>query len=169
MERYSVELELQGPLVSWRYKAVAALIFAAIFFAIRFGWDFVAPVEKERGMLSAALKDGLWAMLMGTIMAFLPKIWVSSKPQTSIDFFVDEESISSEFRSHGILKWRLIRRTVRRGKIRSVFQIKGRVGGIGISERSEFAARMFGYVYVPASLPEFEELKRLAESWRVVE
>jgi hypothetical protein len=106
---------------------------------------------------------------MGTIMTFLPRPWILSKPRTSIDFFVDEESISSEFRSYGILKWRLIRRTVRRGKIRSVFQIKGRVGGIGISERSEFAARMFRYVYVPASLPEFEELKRLAESWRVVE
>jgi hypothetical protein len=169
MERYSVELELQRPLVSWRYKTVAALIFAAIFFAIRFGWDFVAPIEKERDVLSVALKDGLWALLMGTMMAFLPRPWVPSKPRISIDFFVDEESISSEFRSYGILKWRLIRRTVRRGKIRSVFEIKGRLGGIGISERGGFAARMWGYVYVPTSLPEYEEVKRLAESWRVVD
>jgi len=61
------------------------------------------------------------------------------------------------------------RRTVHKRKIRSIFEIRAsslRPSGIGISEKTEFAARTLGFVFVPDSLPEFDKLKRLAESWR---
>ena len=60
----------------------------------------------------------------------------------------------------------------RKDKVRTIFEIKVapfRPEGIGISEKSEFGARMFGFIYVPKTLPEFDRLKSLAESWRVSE
>ncbi len=52
----------------------------------------------------------------------------------------------------------------------SIFKIKsaaGLSGGIGISERSVLGARMMGFVYIPKTLPEYDDLKLVAESWRV--
>jgi hypothetical protein len=168
MAIYSVQLEVEQPRNTWGQKTLIALLFAGLFFLFRFGWSLLAPtaLEKERGLLSVALEVGLFSLVWGSLMAFIPRRWFSltsrlgrnSRPEVYL--FVDEESISSEIRPAGT------RTTVRRGKIRSIFQIKGRLDGMGISERSEFGARMLGFVYLPASLPEYEELKRLAESWR---
>jgi hypothetical protein len=38
------------------------------------------------------------------------------------------------------------------------------IGGIGISERTEFGACMMGFVSIPKSLLEYDRLKHLAES-----
>jgi hypothetical protein len=58
----------------------------------------------------------------------------------------------------------LIREAVlRKGMVRSIFRVPG---GIGVSERKQFAARMLGFIVIPNTLPKFEELRTLLESWR---
>src|ERR1700735_4492709 len=68
----------------------------------------------------------------------------------------------------GCLRESTFRRAVRKGRVRSIFEIKGGKGvlrGVGISERTQFGGRMWGFVFVSTSLPEFESLRQLAESW----
>jgi hypothetical protein len=163
MQTYSVQFEFLGIGVTWKRKVLAVLIFGIILFLFMWVCSVLTPARfgLHRGLLSIAFQAGWTSLIYGSLMAFVPGI--SRRGRAVIEISVENDSISSRIRPGGM------RRTVRRGKIRSIFEIKGRLGGIGISERSEFGARMLGYVHVPASLPEYEELKRLAESWRVVE
>ncbi len=55
---------------------------------------------------------------------------------------------------------------VRKGMVRSIFRIPG---GIGVSERSQFGARMLGFLVIPNTLPKFNEVRTLLESWHVGE
>lgn len=80
---------------------------------------------------------------------------------------VDSDSITDliEFAGDG----RTIRKCVRRGRVRSIFVVRGFFGrprGIGVSEKSGFGARWSGYVYLPNTLAKFKELESLVESWR---
>ncbi len=66
-------------------------------------------------------------------------------------------------------KWSGGLRKVRRGEIRTIVESKTnflRDGGLLISDRGRFGAFMWGGVWIPRTLPEYEYLKRVAEMWK---
>jgi hypothetical protein len=171
MDTYEVEMAPFKPKL--KGKVIAVLLCAGVFFALRLGMIFLWPSEYEKSgglggfVIEIAVVSLGWGLWMVFLTPILGPIW--GKRDRKIRFIVDGDSITAEY-----AYWpkRTLRRTVRKGKVRSIFEIKGtslRPEGIGISEKSKFGARMFGFVYVPRTLPQFEELKRIAESWRIGE
>jgi hypothetical protein len=167
MDTYEVTVGRYQP--NLRHKVVGAFWFAAVFFVFRLGWAVLLPskTERSRGLSSLAIELGFLSLVWGLGMAFLSPIWKRLGRDLKLDYrlLVDADSITAVF---PISKHRQSRKVVRKGMVRSIFEIKAasfRPGGIGISERKEFAARMLGFVFVPNTLPEFDKVRSLAESW----
>jgi len=169
---YTYEVRAEPPSAerrpSFNQKLITALCLAAFVFILRFGWAWISPPsgEKNSGLDRAAIEIGIWSSMYGAAIAFF-----TSKPHSKYKLLVGEDSITGVTEYTGWMAWLAQQRTVRKGKIRNIFEIKGRAGrlaGIGVSERSILGARMWGFVYVPTTLPQFEQLKHLAETWRRV-
>ena len=167
MDTYVVRLET--PRGKLQHKVLAALLFGGTFFVLRFCWSLLSPTSSERGkgLLGLAIEIGVVSLIFGIGMSFF-------RPRTFPNYklLVNQDSVTGVTEYTGWMRWLVTRRTVRKGKVRSIFEIHavpGRPGGIGISERSILGARMWGFVYVPNTLPEYGDLTGLAESWRVAE
>lgn len=169
MDTYDVRIEPYRPKL--KHKSIGALVlvllYGAIFFFVRIGLSvlFPAPKGQHRGSVDRLVADGALAFVIW-IFGWLVTYSILNKPDRSkrrdFKIVVEADSIAAVYPKS--------RRVVHKGEIRSIFVIKASSllpGGIGISEKSEFAARMLGFVFVPNDLPEFDMLKRLAESWRV--
>ena len=167
MDTYFVQLD--SPKRSLKHKVAEALLLGGLYFALWLSWSLLwpNPYRRNSGALSIALEGGFVALFWAVSMAFVPR---SSKP--SYKLLVDEESITGVTEYSGWMKWFVSRKTIRKGEVRNIFEIKGRLGapsGVGISKRGTWGTRLFGFVYLPKTLPEYEYLKRLMESWRSTE
>lgn len=166
MDTYEIQFE---PSKARKYRFTHALLFAGMFFLLRFGWTFMSPAdaEKNRGLASVAVEIVVVSFIFGLLMAYRPY----RLPKVGYKLLVDENSMTGVCQTKTWLKTITTRRTVRLAKVRTVFEIReagGRPGGIGISERTLLGARILGCVYIPKSLPEFAQLRTLAESRRSV-
>jgi len=64
----------------------------------------------------------------------------------------------------------LSKRTIHRGRVRKIVERRKNFwssGGILVSERSRLGLYFWGGLWVPKSLPEFEHLRAIVESWRI--
>jgi hypothetical protein len=95
-----------------------------------------------------------------------------SRTNRNYKLLVDKDSITAVIDGTGLGRWCTLHRTIRKGEVRSIFNIAGRFGnqrGIGVSERNRLGARLWGFVFLPESMPEYERLKGVVESWQVPE
>jgi hypothetical protein len=166
MDTFEVSMERYRPKL--KHKLIEFSLFAAVYFVIRFSWTILWPThaERTRGLSSLAIEIGIVSLVWALGMIFLTPVWkrLGRDLKPNFQLLVDVDCITAVYPG-----WRNrpSRRMVHKGKIRSIFEIKAAPfgpGAIGISERRQFAARMLGFVYIPETLPEFEKLKRLAES-----
>jgi hypothetical protein len=164
------EVKLKSPSGKPKYKIIAVLCFIALLFLIRFSLSILlhTPSEMRSALPSGTIQIGIWSLLVALGMVFSGQLVVPS-----YKLLVDEESITGVTEFTGWMKWRVKRRTVRKGRVRTILEIKTTAfhpGGFGVSERSMFGSRMmWGFVYVPKDLPEYDDLRRLVEGWRSVE
>jgi hypothetical protein len=153
-------------------KVLVVLCSAVLFFLLFFGWNLLYPsaFDQAGGKSSVAIQAGVLSLICG--IAFIMQGPFRSSRVPHHKLLVDDKSITWVTQHRGIMKWLVTRRTVRKGKVQTIFEIKGRFGiggGIGISEKSPPGSRKSGFVYVPKSLPQYDHLRQLAESWRVSE
>jgi hypothetical protein len=156
--------ELEQPKLNARQKIVTGLVNFVCLFSLR--WLLETLFHWNTGVLS----NVFWAAWMAIFFTFSTR-WMFPPSSTSLKFLVDEDSITMLTQYRGVMKWYKSRRTIHRGSVRSQWEIKfpgGYIRGTAFSERSRFGAAMLGFVLIPATLPEYEELKQLAESWRIV-
>jgi hypothetical protein len=163
METYIVRPDSQKPTL--KQRAVSVLCLSGIYFTLLFGCKFLWPTSSERnhGLLGITIETGVLSLLWGLTMVFWPRRLPSYK------LLLDDESITSVLEFTGWMKWWVVRRTISKGKVRTIWEIKGKQGvprGMGFSERSRLGARMWGFVFVPSNLPDYESIKMLAETWR---
>ena len=163
------EVKLKSPRVNPKYKIISVLCFAAFFFLIRFGWSILSPTPSEMssGLPSVATEIGILSLLLALVMVFFKSARIPN-----YKLLVDEESITGVTEYTGWMSWFVKRTTVQKSRVRTIFEIKktaSHPGGLGISERSMFGARMCGFVFLPKELPEYDDLRRLVEGWRSVE
>ncbi len=161
------EVKMKSPRVNPKYKIIAVLCFAAFFFLLRFGWSILSPTPSEmsRGLPSVAIEIGTLSLLWALGMVFF-----KSARLPNYKLLVDEESITGVTEYTG-MRWFVTRRTVRKSRVRTIFEIKATAfhsGGLGISERSMLGIRMLGCVFLPKELQEYDDLRRLVEGWRSV-
>jgi hypothetical protein len=162
------EVKMKSPRVNPKHKIIAVLCFAAFLFLVRFGWSVLSPAPSEisRGLPRVAIETGMWSLLFALGMVFF-----RSAPLPNYKLLVDQESMTWGLEYPGWRRWFVRRWTVRKGRVRTIFEIKATAfqsGGLLISERSMAGIRMFGCVFLPRELPEYDDLRRLAEGWRGV-
>jgi hypothetical protein len=149
--------------INLKHKLLASALYCSAVLTVRICWDAFSTSHGDKPWSRELLGAGSFSLIFGLLMGFRPvKI-----PDYRLE--VDDASITGVTEYTGWMKWLKIRRTVRSGRVRSIFEIKpiaGRPGGIGASERTVAGARMWGFVYLPKTLPEYESLKSLVESWR---
>ena len=169
METYYVETRSER--WTFRRRAVFAFGLSITYAAIMFCFDIFwrTGSHKTASIGELGVKAIFMGLFWGLCMAFVPTRL--TKPSVCHSrLLVDDHSVTGiSEHSAGLFQGRTFRRVVRRGHVRSIFEIKGPKGvlkGVGISERTKLGARMWGFVFVPASLPEFEDLRQLAESWK---
>ena len=68
--------------------------------------------------------------------------------------------------SRTLLRWSQHRKRIGRGKIKSISEDKR---GLFVMDRGKFAARMLGFVFVPATMPEYQEIKTILSGWAPVQ
>ena len=163
METYVFELNKSKP--SLKRRALSVLFLASVYFLVMLALNifWLSHYEKQESVYEIALKVLFISFFWGVAMAFTPKKFPSGK------LLVDGQSITSVIEYTGWMKWYRIRKIASAGKIRTIREISGRLGapgGLAASERSGWGAWMFGGVYIPRTLPEYEQLKALVESWR---
>lgn len=147
-------------------KIIAALCCAALFFILRFGWIILFPTSSERNtrLMILAIETGTTGLLYGLALVFKP-----FAPLRSYKVLVDDESITGLTTYDGWMRWFRIRHTVRKGRVRTIFEIQATAfspGGLALSERSRLGARFWGCVFLPRELAEYDDLRRVVESWR---
>jgi hypothetical protein len=150
----------------WKHRLMSALPFAAILFALRFGWNVLAP--SGHGRHWSVVEIVTWSAAVAILSALIPM----ANRVPGYTLLVDDDSVTGVSQYGGLMKWFVSRRTIRPGRVRTIFAVRTtphHSGGIGVSERSRLGARMWGFVYIPKTLPEFDRLKALVESWRSIE
>ncbi|MGB6724533.1 MAG: hypothetical protein WBE74_01435 [Terracidiphilus sp.] len=167
MQTYEVEYPLKK--LGLPYRIGFAFLGATVCFLLWFGKSMLWPTQLD--LQSCIASRALWAAVFGITMGVLQGFAIPQPFTRPIKgrITVDDESIEGSFEFSSWLMTTKHKRTVRKGRVKSIFEVRGRFGrpgGIGISEQSKFGARMLGLVFIPRSMEEFDELKQLAESWR---
>ena len=169
MDTYVVRIDTPNPRL--KIKAAAVLVYGGLFFVSWFSWNILWPTssEKARGPLSIAIEGGIVALVWAASMVFVGPVFRMS---VSYKLLVDDDSMTGVTEGNGWMRWWVSRRTIRKGKVRTIFGIAGRFGNpgdIGVSERSKLGSRLWGFVFLARSMPEYEHLKQVAEGWRASE
>lgn len=63
-------------------------------------------------------------------------------------------------------QWLTYKKRIRRDRIKSISENKR---GLCVMDRGEFAARMLGFVFVPATMPEYQEIRLILSGWAPVQ
>jgi hypothetical protein len=122
-----------------------------------------APIYLAVGWLWPSLhgRDGLtWLIVNACFQGLLVAgiwVWLLRRSLRRYEISVDDEEIR--------VKFFMSIRSIHRGKIRTLLERKE---GLLISGRNRIGTFLWGGVWVPRQLPEYEELKRLAESWKTL-
>jgi hypothetical protein len=147
---------------------LSAVSFASMYFLgmLTFTYLWPSPLEKQESFGGIALKTILISVFWGVGMSFVPE----KTPDCRL--LVDDHSMTCETQYGGWMRWYKIRKTVSAGKVRTIHEIRNKLGmpaGLAASERSGLGAWMWGGVYIPYTLPEYAQLKALVESWKAPE
>src|SRR5258708_18462445 len=155
--------------VQRKHRIIAVTLQAAFWTLCMFLWEYLRHRSGRHPSDWTALTP--WAfggIIYGLLMYFLPvqKLFRGKKnPPTRVRIMVERDWVARSYQSSESTSW-IPQIVVRKGMVRSIFRIPG---GIGVSERSQFGARMLGFLAIPNTLPKFNEVRTLLESWLVVE
>lgn len=150
-----------------KQRILSALVQAAIWTFLMFIWQYLTHRSKSNSssLLSLAFSTIVGGMIFGSLIYILPFGNLTRgirKHPARFGIRVESDQIALLYKDSEGAAW-LPRMIIHKGKVRSIFRIPG---GIGVSERNQLSARMLGFVVIPYSLPRFEELSALLESWK---
>jgi len=144
-----------------RFLTVAGGNFIAYFALFRL-WNFFSPFSKHEplfgstnGTLAMAL---IFGILMGLMSPWSDRRLVRRLRKASYPYEIvvsDEEMIGISPK---------YRRRIRKGHVRTIYE---RTGGILASERGPVGRFFLGGIWIPKTLPEYEHLRAIVESWRI--
>jgi hypothetical protein len=166
VETYVLEARKSKP--SLKERALSILLFASMYFLIMLALNFFwfSPHVDQESVSRIALRVVFISVFWGVTMPFMPK----TIPRCNL--LVEDNSITSVIEYTGWMKWYKTRRTVSARNVHTMIEVVGKDGapvGLSASDRTGWGARMWGGIYIPRALPEYEQLKALVESWKAPE
>ena len=167
MKTYDFELASSKPSIKGRVQMAFLVggLYCIGMLGIKLLWP--SPMDRKDGFSFLLIEAVVMGLMYGATMAF---VW--PKKGLGCRLLVDDRSMTCVMNFTGIMKWHVVRKTVSAGKVRCIREIPGKLGtpgGCAVSEQTGWKAWMHGGVFISKSLPEYDELKALAESWRAPE
>jgi hypothetical protein len=141
--------------LTWRKKIV--VFFAVACFMFGFRWVIESFLHWEHQSLIRSL---LSSAVAGALFAFRPaRRWL---PQGSACVIIGNDFIEGRTRA----SWFTFKKRISREKITSISENRR---GLTIMDRGQFAARMLGFIFIPATLPEYQEVRSTLAQWAPVQ
>jgi hypothetical protein len=146
------EIQYQPITPSWGKKL--ATFFAVVFFMIGFRWGIEYLFHWEHpGELGALFVP----IALGVCFARRPFQCVRGGSLIVGDDFVERRTQ---------IEWFTAKKRIRRDQIKSISE---NWRGLRIKDRSGFGAFMAGFVFVPATMPEYQEVKAVLGQWMPIQ
>jgi len=152
MEPIVRQYEIQTREISWSWRKKIALFFAISCFAFGFRWIVDNSLHWER-------RSTLWALIMavalGAVFAFRPENrWFPTGGSLTIgDDFIEGRTQYNGF---------TFKKRMSRERVKSILENKR---GLYVMDRGEFASRMLGFVFIPATMPEYQQIRSELTRW----
>ena len=163
MEPQVLEIEPVPVKVQRKHRIISATLYAAFWSLCMFLWGYLRHRSGRypSDWTALTLPWAFAGIIYGLLMYFLtiPKLFGKMNPPARVSIMVERDQVASFYQSSESMSW-VPQMVVRKGMVRSIFRIPG---GTGVSERSQFGARMLGFLVIPNTLPKFNEVRL---SWR---
>ena len=151
---YHVTAEMAG--FSWQRSMLRVVYLAGLAATSRFLFDFPWHGPGSRSIVSSVIHGVVTAAFLALFFFFA---WL--RPNMNYDLIVSDESISA------VHPW--FDRCVRKGEVRTVIEAAGNAltpPALRVSKFGRIGTFLWGCVWIPKALPEYETVKALAESWK---
>lgn len=100
-------------------------------------------------------------VVLGVWFAFSPFRYGS--PQGGGSVIIGDDFIESHTHYNGFT---LKKKRMTREKIKFILENKR---GLCVMDRGKFAARMLGFIFIPRTMPEYQEIKSILSGWAPVQ
>lgn len=139
---------------SWQKKVVLFLAVGCFMFGFR--WIMESILHWDHRSIIRALIE---SVVLAAVFAFRPFHRWSPKYQSSI--VIGQDFLEGRTRTG----WFTFKKRICRDRIKSISENRR---GLCAMDRNEFAARMLGFVFIPATLPEYQEIRSELTRWAPV-
>jgi hypothetical protein len=157
MEPSVRQYEIQPPGISWSWSKKMVLFFAVGFFVFIFRWTIESFLHWEHKPILEAL---IMPVAVGASFAFRPfSRWF---PQPSVRVIIGDDFIEIRMRSAFLVT----KKHIRREQIKSISE--GR-RGLRVMHRGKLGSIMPSFILVPATMPEYQEIKSVLSGWAPVQ
>jgi len=155
MEAALRQYEIQPRVIHFSWWKRIALFFVFSCFAFGFRWIVDISLHWER---ESTLRALIMAVALGGLFAFRPQRWFPRGASIIIgDDFIEGRTQYN---------WSTFKKRIGREKIKSISENRR---GLCVMDRNKFAARMLGFVFVPATIPEYQEIRSELAQWAPIQ
>jgi hypothetical protein len=145
------EIQPRESSLSWSKKV--ALFSAVAFFTFVFRWIIESFLHWEHQSIPRTL---IMPVVLGLSLVFRPfSRWL---PRRGGSLIIGDDFIEGRTQTN----WFELKKRISRDRIKSILESKH---GLCVMDRGEFAARMLGFVFVPATMPEYQEIRSELARW----
>ena len=139
--------------MSWWKRT--GLFFAVFFFMFGFRWIIDSLMHWERESFVVTL---MMPLVFGVVFGWrLPE-----RLARGGSLIIGPDFVEGRTR----FNWFTIKRRIARDRIKRISENNR---GLFIRDRREFAERMLGFIVVPATMPEYQEIKSILSGWAPVQ
>ena len=156
MESGIRQYDFTAPQISFSWRKKVALFLAVGCFAFGFRWIIESILHWDHHSIIRALIE---PVVLAAVFVFRPlNRWI---PQYGGSVVIGQDFVEGRTRT----SWFTFKKRIRRDRIKSISENRR---GLCVMDRGEFAARMLGFVFIPAALPEYQEIRSELTRWAPV-
>jgi hypothetical protein len=140
------------PMSRWKRTG---LCFAVSFFVFGFRWIIDSLMHWERESFVVTL---MMPVVFGVVFGWR----LLERRARGGSLIIGPDFVEGRIR----FNWFTVKRRIARDRIKCISENRQ---GLCVMDRGKFAARMLGFVFVPARMPEYQEIKSILTGWAPVQ